>query len=333
MEKGETMKSESTKDLAHLISKLNPRIVQIREEGSFLPVDIAYSQAAYPVEEDCAQEISGDYESLIFVDSRRRTYESILVEGFVMLFAQIVTGALAFSKGLCVPLFSPGEKPEINFILAVPESLANRYGLFDGEMVIVGEIAATVAVGSTAERALDSYMQKVERRVVEKHLSDALVVKDGSIDFTTPAFQPKVGPVGLVKNIETAYVDMESFLSYGFMKAGERSKSIKIRLSEPNYERVMSYLKLTNSPGLSGLVRLEVVVETEEYNQVRSQIFDCFNMLAKTLPNLTADAPFIPRMPENIFPVSYLEKCLDKFFYDRNYVHWNLRKALAFSKP
>ncbi len=315
-------------DLSSLVSTLNPRILQVQDEGSFLPQNITYSGDGKFVEDDIPEIMNQEYESVIFVDSRRRTFEAISIEGFVMLFSQIVTGALIYSDGLCQPLFSPVKSPESKFVLAIPEVLANLFHLLDGDIVAIDEIPAIVAIGSTAERALDSFMQKMEKQVVEKYLGKSVVIKDGAIDFVTPAFQPNIGPVGLVKNIERAYVELETFLSFGRMKAGERSKCIRAKLSTHDYERVMTYLKITDSPGLNGLVRLEVVVNKDDFEALKKEIFRCFNLLAKIIPKLTADAPFLPRMPENIFPVSYLEKCLEKFFYDRNYVHWSVIKTL-----
>ncbi|AEH50929.1 hypothetical protein [Pseudothermotoga thermarum] len=320
-------------ELGNLISKLNPRVLQIREEASFVPLDITYSSSGTFVENDKPNFIDRECENIIFVDSRRRTFESITVEGFVMLLCQVVTGALRYSNSLCTPLFSPDTNPpESKFILAVPQALAQLLGLEESQRIWIGEILAQVEIGASAENALDSYMQRAEKNEVEKYLDQAIVIKDGSIDFTTPAFRLPFGPFGLVKNIEKAYLDMKTFLSLGQMKRGERSRSIKVKLSEPDYERVMTYLKLVDSPGLKGLVRLEAVVEVDVFESSSEKIFELFDQLAKTLPNLTADASFIARMPENIFPVSYLEKCLEKFFYDRDYVHWNVVKALAQSK-
>ncbi len=314
-------------NLSELIEGLNPRIEIVKSEGVMLPPDIDYADSASIMEEDVVKNVE-PCQTMIFVDSRRRTFESISVFGYVMLLSQIVTGAVSFKDGRCTTLFSPERGPESRLVLAIPRVLAEMIKLQEN-IVKIGRLHCNVAVGNDAKSALDSYMQQLERDEICKYIQDFLTIKDGSIDFATPSFKVSRGPVGLVKNVQKAFVNLEVFKTYGSMKKAQRSKCIVTRLvGNQTLLRVMSYLKLVSIPGLKGLVRIETVVEEDRFEQTKYEIFETFNQLASTLPSLVDDHSIIPRTPEDTLPVIFLERYLDRYFYNQSYIHCSLVEDL-----
>ncbi len=309
------------RDLSKIFEDLNPRIQRINDEGLMIPPDINYQNQFTLLEDDSID--SGRFlDDIIFVDSRRRTFESITVSGYVTLLCQIITGSVRFKKGECFPLFSPDDGPKSKLVLGIPKDFANIANLKDGEELNIGKLNCITCVGEDAKSAIEIYMQHAEQLEVENQISECLTIKDGSIDFATPAFKKNRGPIGLVKNVQKAFVNFETFNAYAFMKSGERSKSIIAELGhDRNLLRIMSYLKLINKPGLRGLVRIETIIDKSEFNQTKESIFSTFNSLARTLPLLTDQSSIIPRTPEDVLPVIFLEKYLDKYFYDPVYVH------------
>lgn len=314
-------------DLSILIEGLNPRIEIVKNEGTMLPSDIDYAESASILEEDVVKS-EPPCEEIVFIDSRRRTFESINILGYVVLLSQIVTGAVIFKNGKCTVLFSPDKGPESKLVLAIPRVLSEILEL-EEKNVRIGKLLCDVAIGNDAKSALDSYMQQIERNEVCKYVDDFLTIKDGSIDFTTPSFSAARGPVGLVKNVQKAFVSLEVFKTYGSMKKAQRSKCIVTKLvGGDSLLRIMSYTKLVNIPGLKGLVRMETVIEEDRFEQTKHDIFETFNRLASTLPSLVDEHSLIPRTPEDTLPVIFLERYLDRYFYNQSYIHCSLTEAL-----
>ncbi|HEY8542288.1 MAG TPA: hypothetical protein VIL29_07880 [Pseudothermotoga sp.] len=314
-------------DLSILIEGLNPRIEIVKNEGTMLPSDIDYAESASILEEDVVKS-EPPCETIVFIDSRRRTFESINILGYVVLLSQIVTGAVIFKNGKCTVLFSPDKGPESKLVLAIPRVLSEILEL-EEKNVRIGKLLCDVAIGNDAKSALDSYMQQIERNEVCKYVGDFLTIKDGSIDFTTPSFGVARGPVGLVKNVQKAFVSLEVFKTYGSMKKAQRSKCIVTKLvGSDSLLRIMSYIKLVNIPGLKGLVRMETVIEEDRFEQTKYDIFETFNQLASTLPSLVDEHSLIPRTPEDTLPVIFLERYLDRYFYNQSYIHCSLTEAL-----
>ncbi|KAF2957528.1 hypothetical protein AS159_07640 [Thermotoga sp. Ku-13t] len=315
-------------DLAGLIRSSFARISMIEHHEEIVPEDVRFGPSSWIVEsgEAVARE---ELNRVVFVDSRRRRFASIEVEGYVLLISQIVTGAVLLENDRCKPLFSSEEPPVVKLVLGVPDPIAALWELSKGEQVTIGNLICDVAVGPTAEDATDSYMQDVERETVERYVEDYLVVKDGVINFQSPTFKPGRGPLGLVKNIHIPYVDPEKFKAFGLMKKGQRSRCIATELGKGGeLLKVMSYLKLSNIPGLRGLVRIETVVHKDELSAVKEDIFKLFEAISHTLTRVSDDTGLIPRTPEDTLPVVFLEKYLDRYFYNETYVKCALLEAI-----
>ncbi|MEN3007984.1 hypothetical protein [Pseudothermotoga sp.] len=314
-------------DLAGMIRNANARITVISHREETLPVDIEYVPSSWLVEEDlitaqCPKKV-------IFVDSRRRRYASIEVEGCVILLSQVVTGAVLLEKDRCVPLFSPDDPPMVNLVLGMPEFIANLWGLSSDQHVMIGNLVCDVAVGLNAKDATDLYMQEIEKKIVERFLPDALVIKDGAIDFATPTFLVEHGPIGLVKNIHKAYVDRDKFKVFSSMKKGQRSKCIAIELGYgTEYLKIMTYLKLSSTPGLRGLVRIETVIEKDRFERVKNDVFATLAGVCDTLIKVSDDSGLIPRAPEDTLPMVFLERYLDQYFYNETYVKCALIQSI-----
>jgi hypothetical protein len=320
-------------DVANLIREFNARITMIKYQEEILPEDVKFGSSPCWLVEEEEPFVSEGPEKIIFVDSRRRRFTSIEVEGYVLLLTQIVTGAVLLENERCKPLFSPDEPPIVKLVLGVPDVIAKRWNIPNGGQVSIGNLSCDVAVGPTAKDATDSYMQEIERRTVERFLQDGLVVKDGAINFTTPAFQVDRGPLGLVKNIHMPYVDAEKFRTFGFMKKGQRSRCFATQLAEgEELLKMMSYLKLSDTPGLRGLVRIEAVVERDWFAGSKKLIFELFGKLCGTLVKVSDDSGLIPRTPEDTLPVVFLEKYLDRYFYNETYVRCAFIEAVKSPK-
>jgi len=320
-------------DVAKLIRDSNARITMIKYQEEILPEDVKFGSSSCWLVEEEEPFVSEGPEKIIFVDSRRRRFTSIEVEGYVLLLTQIVTGAVLLENYRCKPLFSPDEPPTVKLVLGVPDVIAKRWNVLNGEQVNIGRLSCDVAVGLTAKDATDSYMQEIERRTVERFLQEALVVKDGAINFTTPTFQIERGPLGLVKNIHMPYVDAEKFRTFGLMKKGQRSRCFATQLAEGEEPlKVMSYLKLSDTPGLRGLVRIEAVVQKDCFAGSKRDIFELFGRLCGTLVAVSDDSGLIPRTPEDTLPVVFLEKYLDRYFYSETYVRCAFIEAVKETK-
>ncbi|MCD6102600.1 MAG: hypothetical protein J7J68_01350 [Thermotogaceae bacterium] len=307
------------KDLFEVIKKLHPRFLRLQDETYFTPEDIDWKLSSRAIEETLPTRINPISE-IIFVDSRRRSHISINVFGFTMIIAQIATGSAKWSeKDGCSLLFSTKNPPVIKTLLAMSQETADRFGLNPSDLVKVGSLVCEVVVGKTPKSALDSEMQHLERQEVERRIQQGeLIIKDGGIDFTTPAFEPTVGPVGLVKNVHISYVDPETFIKYGSMKAGERSHCRAVKMGR-DFVRVMSYVKLIDREGMRGLVRIETSVEERYLKEHKASILQLFSDIASVLPFLTDDIP-LPRLPEDILPIMFLEQALDNYLLSRDYV-------------
>lgn len=318
-------------DLTTLIRSTNARITMISHQEDMLPGDIECTPSSWPVEEEAIE--AQRPRKIIFIDSRRRRYISIESEGHVILLSQIVAGAVLLEENRCVPLFSPNDPPIVKLVLGIPEFIADLWGVSTDQQVMIGNLVCDVAVGPNAKDATDLYMQEIERRIVERFLPENLVVKDGALDFVTPTFLIERGPIGLVKNILKAYVGRDKLKAFGLMKKGQRSEFIAIELGR-NTEifKIMTYLKLSNTPGLRGLVRVETIIEKDRFEYLRNNIFATLGGICDVLVKVSDDSGLIPRTPEDTLPVVFLEKYLDRYFYSETYIKCALIEAINSKK-
>lgn len=314
-------------NLADLIRSAHARVTTISQQEEMLPADIECTPSSWSVEGETTT--AQEPKKVIFVDSRRRRYISIELEEHVILLSQIVTGAVLLEKNRCVPLFSPDSPPTVKLVLGVPEPIVNLWKVSANQCVTIGNLICDVAVGPNAKDATNLYMQEIERQVVEHFFSDSLVIKDGAINFATPTFQVEHGPVGLVKSIHQAYVDPDKFKTFGSMKKGQRSGCIAVELGHgAELLKIMTYLKLSNIPGLRGLVRVETVVEKNRFETLKSDIFATLGGVCDMLVKVSDDSGLIPRTPEDTLPVVFLEKYLDRYFYSETYIKCALIEAI-----
>ncbi|PLV60123.1 DNA double-strand break repair nuclease NurA [Thermotoga sp. KOL6] len=268
--------------------------------------------------EDDEQGQGKTLERIIFVDGKRRSFVRITTdEGFRGIFAELCVGAVIWEKDVGTrPLFSPHSPPVVERVVGFSQNFPES-----GNQEVEGFVFKVIKDGRDAMDSIDSYLQTLEIQEVKKYLTgSSLVVKDGPAVPELP-FKENVGPIGLVKNISSTDLKGEDFRKLRFLKKGERSKMFVVeKNTERKLKKIGTYVKLVNSESTRGLVRLETYIEDDSQILHLKSIFDD---LAATLPLLTADLP-IPRLPENILPIQFLEKNLSYFLTDKHYMNTKL---------
>ncbi|WP_038050973.1 MULTISPECIES: DNA double-strand break repair nuclease NurA [unclassified Thermotoga] len=255
-------------------------------------------------------------DQIIFVDGKRRSFVRITTdEGITGIFAELCVGAVIWDReDGTKTLFFPDKPPVKERVLGFSQSFQE-----EGYEEVGGILFKVVKEGKDAMQSIDLYMRSLEIEEVRKHMDkNILIVKDGPAARELP-FEENVGPIGLVKNIGVTELSKEDFKKLRFLKKGERSKMF-VSSRETPLKKVGAYVKLIDGEGIRGLVRLETYVKDD--NQI-PYIRKVFDDLAKTLPHLTADLP-IPRLPENILPIQFLEENLSYYLTDKNYMNTRL---------
>ncbi|MCD6550771.1 nuclease [Thermotoga sp.] len=254
---------------------------------------------------------------VVFVDGKRRSFVWIETdEGFRGVFAELCVGAVVWEKDRgTFPLFSPQSPPVVEKVLGFSQNFPE-----EGYVEVEGNIFKIVKNGKEAMDSIDTYLRTLEIQEVRKYLEgDALVIKDGPAVPELP-FGEGVGPVGLVKNIGTTDLRRDDFRRLRFLRKGERSQMFVAGIQEGTLKKIGTYVKLVDGEGTKGLIRLEAYIEDDAQIPLLKKTFDD---LAITLPHLTADLP-IPRLPENILPIQFLEESLSRYLTDKHYMNTKL---------
>ena len=262
---------------------------------------------------------------IVFIDGKRRSFLSAMFGPFTGVFSEIAVGGVMWEKERGVyPLFSPENPPKVLKILGFPEDFRNFYGKVMDRVYVKNYVFEIFMRGKDCHDSVDSVLREYEKGAVIEALDEynrALVVKDGTLpDIEDMYFKPGRGPVGLVKNIMATGFSHATFKNYYSMRKSERSRMFIWRVhSNLRALKVGTYLKLVDSKGLKGLVRMEALVKEEDLEALKEDIGKTFDSLRTILPTLTADLP-IPRLPENILPIQFLEDSLSKYMTDRDYM-------------
>lgn len=307
--------------LKDLITKIEPVIHEIEN-----PTLKNIKQVEkYTIMEDDEPGEGLEIKRIVFIDGKRRSFLTAMFGPFTGIFSEIAVGGVMWEKKKGVyPLFSPENPPKILKILGFSEDFKNFYGENIDKVFVKNYVFEIFMMGKDCHDSVDAVLREHEKRTVMealKEYDDTLIVKDGVLpDIEDMYFKPGKGPIGLVKNIMTTGFSYTTFKNYHSMRKSERSNIFIWRVhGNLRALKVGTYLKLVNSKGLKGLVRMEVLVKKEDLEILKESIRETFDSLRKILPTLTEDLP-IPRLPENILPIQFLEDSLSKYMTDRDYM-------------
>lgn len=300
------------------IAKMEPVLEELEERYE----DPSFSQS-YEVFPDRAYEnAKKGLDSIIFVDGKRRSFVRLMTtNGYVGVFSEVSAAAVLWSRKMGTkPLFSPRVPPKVVKVVGFSKDYPE-----EGEEEKVDDLTfKVVKTGRDAMESVDNELKALEAEVVRERLRDGvLVVRDGPA-IPDHVFEPGVGPIGLIKNVMLFGLPRDQLEELSRLRKGERWDKIYCE-RKGKLKRVGTYLKLIDEEGLRGIVKVESFVDEDWKIEELSKLF---NELAVTLPSLTADLP-IPRLPEDIFPIQFLEQQLSHFLTDRNYM---ITKILAFHR-
>jgi len=148
---------------------------------------------------------------------------------------------------------------------------------------------------------------KVAKSLWDKKKPD-LIVCDGTLRYKIKG----ANCIGIIKTMKKLFVSREYAYLLQELKKGERTPIIKVHHQErieekQEWEKYTWYVKLNDSEGMGGLVRIEMFRE-QDFEKVK-KIAD---WTAGLLP-LYASSPFQDtRSPQNLLPIKYLEDALRK---------------------
>ena len=149
---------------------------------------------------------------------------------------------------------------------------------------------------------------------------DALVVLDGPISrgrFQIP------GALGYVKTHRVSYLPSSLSDVVSRLRPGERTP---IFLTQTTWSRYSWYLRLPGGEGhpWSGVVRCEASAEGELHRFIRLA-----DQTTAILPGYASERHKEPRAPQNLYPVSMLERELRRRLGDAYYIVRELRLSAS----
>ena len=171
----------------------------------------------------------------------------------------------------------------------------------------------------TLTNALQRHMGDLEIRVAEELGSgdDSLIILDGPLTHR----QHVPGAIGYVKSHQAAYLPSDLAQVVGRLAPGQRTP---VFVTETIWSRYSWYLRLPG-PGQhpwAGIVRCEASSDTP-MERVRQRA----DHTALLLPGFSSQAHKDPRAPQNLLPISALERELRRRLGDRRFVERALRAA------
>lgn len=276
--------------------------------------------------------------SIFFVDGRMKIHGRILVDRYLLLLAEVSAGFAQWEKSGGVRMgFSQDRPPALRKIIAAPEEIKSRNIFTTTNVSLLGKMVFSLEVSSRGsrypaqaeapEQAIFTAMQQLEKKVLLDlwgREENTPIIKDGIIRPDDPAFQPGVGPCGLVKRSESRRLPPSYFETLLQLGKGERTPFVCAYFPKrgKNWLRVYCFTRLVELEPYSpwqGIIRLEIAVEESVLFHLRDEISCFFDQLVVTLPTLTASYPW-KRLPENLFPVIALEEHLGQYFSSSSWV-------------
>jgi len=191
-------------------------------------------------------------------------------------------------------------------------ALPTRAGRFEPYAVVEDSIDKLI---SGLQRRLGSLEVEVAAR---NDPGDALVVLDGPISWGRDQIS---GALGYVKTHQRSYLPADLAKVVSQLRPGERTP---IFLTETRLNRYSWYLKLPGGEGhsWSGVVRCEALAEGElqKFRALADQT-------ARVLPGYASEQHKEPRAPQNLYPISELERELRRRLGDAYYISRELKRS------
>ena len=187
-----------------------------------------------------------------------------------------------------------------------------------------GAFPARMAAGSTPEQlslALQERMTQAEVVVAERSRNgdSALIVVDGPLRGR----QHLVGAIGYVKTHHVSYLPNGQGAVVGQLLPGQRTPVFTMRTA---WSRHSWYLRLPGPVGSpwAGVVRCECSADVAP-----TEVIALANMSAALLVKYASDPHKEPRAPQNLYPVSGLERELRRRLGDSELIYRGLRSSAA----
>jgi hypothetical protein len=169
-------------------------------------------------------------------------------------------------------------------------------------------------------RGLESCRAEVEAELARTLARDGwLVVADGALGVLEP-----LPVIGFIKSHQRAYLSPDLEPVVRALEPGERTPVFSFGVIRPRYSW---YLRLAGGPGQhpwAGVARCEVTAAVPLARAV-----ELADVTARHLPRFASKPYWDPRAPQNLVPISGLERRLWHLLGDRELVYRRIRSALA----
>ncbi len=251
-----------------------------------------------------------DCMAYIWDDTKKTSYEGV--------FATLGAGAILLKLDRLNLLENALCEQTIKKIFAINGLIEKRaFKDLDYQIKIITDTEISLAL----LRLLREEEAKVAKSLWIKKQPD-LIVCDGTLRYRIKG----ANCVGFIKTIKRLFISREHAYLLQELKKGERTPIIRVHYQteveeKQEWEKYTWYVKLNDSKGIGGLVRVEMFKE-ENFEKVR-RIAD---WTAGLLP-LFASSPFQDfRSPQNLLPIRVLENTLRKHLGSPNMARRKLQE-------
>jgi len=255
----------------------------------FIP---SLSTVSYLKEDIVTSVSSNSFYELIFVDGVMRKELNIVIE-------ESLTNISVYSIGAGAVILKEeprliDELVEIRRVVVsdMTDDIRDRF-LSEWSLRFKNTIFENIEFFSDITNGLRSLEEKVAKSANKRY--NALIILDGPIQVIFK------NVIGLVKTIREMYLERKDFLELKKIEVSKSRSGIFI-IDRPR--KYSWYVRLNYEPWIYSLIRLEASESSFSFEEIK-RIAD---FTAVFLPMLVS--PFDKRTPQNLAPVSFLEKTL-----------------------
>ncbi|NNF65569.1 MAG: hypothetical protein HKN07_15105 [Acidimicrobiia bacterium] len=172
-------------------------------------------------------------------------------------------------------------------------------------------------------RHFHEQMRRAEARLAERLAAEGLfVVADGPINDLSATEK-----VGYIKTHRVTYLPAERAGIIARLGPGQRSPLFTIGQATSQFPKYSWYVRLAvlpNGHSWTGIVRCEA---STKLGVAKAAVLA--NRTAALLPLVASEAHVDPRAPQNLVPISALEKEMRRYMGDPKFIHRALQAAVA----
>ncbi|HOJ50443.1 MAG TPA: hypothetical protein PKW55_06490 [Spirochaetota bacterium] len=249
----------------------------------------------------------GDFDSLdtVFVDGVMRKEANIVVEENKLInlaLFSVASGGILVNKNIQSYLLEDFISVKRVIITNIGDEVIKDNIRYKWNNLFKDTILYLPIIETDKDFSVTNYLRVLESSVAEnisntELLKDSLIILDGPLQMS---FKKRV--IGLVKTIREMYLTEKEFLSLKDTKVRDsRSGIFIIETPEKKYSW---YIRLTDGIWFYNMLRLEAFYSSFSLEE----IINIADFTAYFLPGLVNQ--FDNRTPQNLAPVSYLEKFL-----------------------